>query len=435
MRRRLTPLRALVAVQLVLLFGTGLATVLQFPVWALVDEGAHFDYVTRIADEGRIPVLDRDLVSDDVQAITEDVYPFPPRTGQREAGLAGESYEAVQPPLYYVLAAPASLAVDDAQDRVTLLRALNLLLLFGTVVVLWRLSVAVCGRRAGLGAFAVALTTLLWPGVTVRAITVSNAGLEIFITTATLLVLWLALQRRSRGMLLFGGVMTGLVLLTSLKLIFVAPVLVGVALRLATGPREERVAPAAAVTAVALPVLVLLPWLIFNLHHYDALTTTEAARALQSRLLGLADQRFGLADLPGKDRVLLRGLVPEEWWRVYLDRPASVASDAAMVLLIGVPAGLGLLLPRGLRGRAFGVLVAPLALGIAMINVTLVAADWDTAGPRYLYPALPAFGVFAALALLRRFPRVVARPWAAAAVTVTLAGLWAYLSTITPFAP
>src|SRR5215208_77847 len=132
-RRRMTPLRALVAGQLVLLLGTGLATVLQFPVWALVDEGAHFDYVTRIADDGRIPVLDRDLVSDDVQAITEDVYPFPPRTGQREAGLAGQSYEGVQPPLYYVLAAPASLAVDDAQDRVTLLRALNLVLLFGTV--------------------------------------------------------------------------------------------------------------------------------------------------------------------------------------------------------------------------------------------------------------------------------------------------------------
>ena len=129
----LTPLRALVLVQLVLLLVVAAATVARLPVWSLVDEGAHFDYVQKVAEDGRLPVLKVDFVSDEVQAIQDDIYPAPARTRQRDAGLAGRSYEGVQPPLYYVAAAPPSLLVADHRDRAYLLRALNLVLLFGTI--------------------------------------------------------------------------------------------------------------------------------------------------------------------------------------------------------------------------------------------------------------------------------------------------------------
>ena len=104
-------------------------------------------------------------------------------------------------------------------------------------------------------------------------------------------------------------------------------------------------------------------------------------------------------------------------------------------MLIGLPLIVGLWLPRGVRGRAYGVLAAPLLVGLLVIDVTVVAADWDTAGPRYLYPALPAFAVFAALAVGSRWRRPAMLPWAAGVMTAGVAGIWLYMATTTPFTP
>lgn len=61
----------------------------------------------------------------------------------------------------------------------------------------------------------------------------------------------------------------------------------------------------------------------------------------------------------------------------------------------------------------------------------MLAGNWDFFYPRYLHAALPGFAVLAAWAVARtRF----ALP-AFGAVIASLAGLWAYLSTVTPFVP
>ena len=95
-------LRALVAVQLAALLVLGVATVARFPVWALVDEAAHYDYVQWIAEDGRLPVLDEDPVHPEVLAIDEGLYPAAPRVAAEERGLFGRSYEGFQPPLAHL---------------------------------------------------------------------------------------------------------------------------------------------------------------------------------------------------------------------------------------------------------------------------------------------------------------------------------------------
>ena len=166
-------------VQLAALLVAAVATVARFPVWALVDEAAHFDYVQSIAEDGRLPVLDEDRVHDEVLAIDEGVYPAAPRVPASERGLFGRSYEGFQPPLAYLLATPVVRGAERPRGASCGRCAGS-----ASCCSAWRSCLTwLLARRvvpdAPLAAFSAALTFLLWPGVVVRAVTFSNAGLEL----------------------------------------------------------------------------------------------------------------------------------------------------------------------------------------------------------------------------------------------------------------
>src|SRR5262245_44181346 len=194
----------LVAVQLAALLVAAIATVARFPVWALVDEAAHYDYVQSIAEDGRIPVLDEDRVHDEVLAIDEGAYPGPPRVPASERGLFGRSYEGFQPPLAYLLATPVYALPSDHEAKVRALRGLGVVLLGLSVFLTWLLARRVVAD-APLAGFSAALTFLLWPGVVGRAVTFSNAGLELLVGVALSLALWRALTERSERWLVAAG--------------------------------------------------------------------------------------------------------------------------------------------------------------------------------------------------------------------------------------
>ena len=78
----------------------------------------------------------------------------------------------------------------------------------------------------GMGAgYAAALSVLLWPGVIVRVITVSNAALELPLALLYVLAVWYASTRREPRLLLGAAGLLGLCLLTGLTLIFLAPLI------------------------------------------------------------------------------------------------------------------------------------------------------------------------------------------------------------------
>src|SRR3954454_24782554 len=121
-------LRALIVAQVVAVAVLAAITVARYPVWTLVDEAQHFDYIQAIADDGHLPVI-TDLVSPEVEAIDENVYPAPPKRDRAKRGLAGRSYEAQQPPLYYVLAVPVFAVASDYKTKVRIVRAFDVLFL------------------------------------------------------------------------------------------------------------------------------------------------------------------------------------------------------------------------------------------------------------------------------------------------------------------
>jgi 4-amino-4-deoxy-L-arabinose transferase-like glycosyltransferase len=420
-----TALRALVAVQLVALLLASVATVARFPVWALVDEAAHFDYVQWIAEDGRLPVLDRDPVHPEVLAIDEGTYPGPPRTPASERGLFGRSYEGFQPPLAHLLATPVYALPSDHEHKLRALRALGALLLGVTVLLTWLLARRVV-PDAPLAAFSAALTFLLWPGVVVRAATFSNAALELALGAALSLALWRALSERSERWLVASGVLMGAALLTKLTLLAFVPTLALVCVAFLRAGRVRAVA-----ATVAAPVLMLAPWLAFNLREYDAPTGSGAVQGLMNPVLNPGGRDYGPGDLPARHVALLNAVLPDEWWVEFLSTAKRRLRDAFALLVLAIPLLAAVRVPPAERSPALLVLLLPLVAGVLLMSVSVLVENYDAFYGRYLYGLLPGLGVFAALALRRAFGER-ALTWSAAGVTVLLLALWAHLATVTP---
>ena len=302
-----------------------------------------------------------------------------------------------------------------AGDPLAALRALRLLgvacLLLGAWL-LWRLA------RGSPAVFAVALCFLLWPGVVVRTVTVSNAALELPLALGALLALRGAHERRDGRLLVLAGSLVGLGLLTRLSLVVLVPVLAAVALPYWRGGHRR-----VAALALALPALLLAPWVASNLDRYGAPTASALVREMQAPVLNPTGRDLGAGDLRALHGRLLGGVLAEEWWSELLSPAKRRVRDAFWILAVAVP--LGLVLAR--RPPAWALLCAPLALGVALMTAGLLVGDWDFFYPRYLYGVLPAAGVAIGAALGR-----AAVPYAAA-LTVLLLALWAHLGTVTPF--
>ena len=381
-------LGVLIALQVAAILALGLLTVARFPVWAQVDERAHYAVVQAVAEDGRLPLI-ADMVSPEVQAITDDTFPRPSPRDPAAVGLAGRAYEAFQPPLYYLLAAPVFRLPLDHEAKVSALRLLDLALLAVAVALLFALARELFGERHR-APLALALSVLLWPGVVVRAITVSNAALELPLGIAVALALCRA--RSPRGVAV-AAALVGALLLTKLTLAALAVPLIGVAVAVAVARRRP-----AALVALLIPLLMLAPWLAFNHDRYGTLTANAQALAQQASTLYPDGRRPGAADLPARLASLPRGSLPQEWY-AQLEHPAiGIAARALPLGLLAFLLAALLRRPAALRTRPAGVLLAPVVLVVATAAATLITQHHDIVLLRYAAALLPGLALYAALA-------------------------------------
>lgn len=420
---RRSPLAVLVAAQLLVLAVAGIVVAMRFPVWALVDELAHFDYVVTVGQDARLPVLEEDLVSERALTLGGG-----PGGDPAQLGLRGQSYEAFQPPLYYVLLAPVATVGGERLATVRVLRLAGVALLGVAAWLTWLLARRVFADdedgEAPLAAFALALCVLILPAVVVRGVTIANTALALPLALAVVLLCWDALERGDARRLVAAGGVLGLALLTRLELAVLAPLLLGVAWVLW---RRGRVGAGPAAAAVALPGLLLAPWLAWNLHRYGALTASDVAKEMQEPVLNPEGRTYGVGDLVDRGRTVIGGALPEEWWVRYLSGAWRAARDAVAAVAVLVPIGLALARPPHRVGRALAFLVAPLVLTLAALAVILLASQFDLVKPRYLHPVLPAYALFVALVLRRWLPPRGIAALAAGATAATVV-LWLVLA-------
>ena len=253
---------ALVVLQIAAVVVFATITILRYPLWSAVDEGAHFDNIVYIAEHGSYPVLGKALASEQELAIGQGVYPKHTTINPRTFGLGGLTYEAFQPPLYYYVATPVFFLSGNYHTKAILLRFFGLLLLVASIVLFARLSRHVLKKRWLLG-LSGGLLVFLMPGVVVRMVTISDVNLAVPLAILTVTELWIAWQHRSSRRLVLCGFLVGCSALTDLYLTELIPVFVLVAISVLR--RNRRVEDGlAAVSGLVIAGLVVLPWLIFN---------------------------------------------------------------------------------------------------------------------------------------------------------------------------
>jgi len=419
--RRARPafVRVLVAVQLAMLVLLGAVTVLRFHVWADIDERPHYDYIQKVVEDQRLP-RPTDLVSPEVQAITDRTWPRPSRTDPADVGLAGRSYEAIQPPLYYLAAAPSFAALGDHRQKVFAVRAFDLGLLCLAVWLLWGLARRLAPREQALVAFGVALTAVLWPGVVVRAVTIGTTPLELVLGTAFLLALWRADAEHRGDLMLAAAVLLGLCLLTKLSLVCLVPLfLVVLAKRVRRDRTRRRGGEALALAAI--PPIMLAPWLISNLVRYGSLTVDiTGGQGVVSPITssGLLSR---LGALPELNARLLDGVLPQEWnvqlevWWI------RVAVDGLAILLLA--GAIGLLATRRRDWRMW-FLALPFVSGVLLMNVVYALTGNDTFLLRYIYATIPPLALGVALGLGRAWTGRLPLVPIAGAASLVVAALW-----------
>lgn len=389
------------------------------PVFGPIDERAHYAYVQFVAEEGRLPLL-RDHNRPEVAAVSMGLYPELPARRPEQRGLWGKVYEAFQPPLYYLLGAAVTRGVADHRAQVTLLRVTGVATLFALAGLLAWLSTAVFPEERVI-ALAFLLNVVLFPGIVVRSVHVGNAGLEIVLTTSFVLLAFLGLERRRPGLLHAAGVALGASLLTRLTSVSFAPLF---ALVLVVAARRRILDAMGVFLALAIPLLLVSPWVVFNLIHYGAPTANRMARGMQMHIINPERTDFGLveavSDFLRQSLTQDQLVMPQEW----VLAPGTAVGTLTMVMtvvLFGLPlVGWPFLRARDVP-RAW-LFALPLPLSVFVWVAAYVIADWPLVA-RYLYPALPPAMVLAYMALRRVAPRAVG-VGASTLIFALLVALW-----------
>lgn len=314
----------------------GIVFALIQPVWSRVDEAQHFHYVQYLVQNRSLPVEGQTFISREVVDISRDrnqwgwqqagvlstpVYldpgqwiTVPPDLSDQDRekwvrrDLWHFNYEAMQPPLYYMLNAPLYAALPD--DSFIRLYGMRLLaaLLASAMLPLTYLAAREVFPGSRLVTYGAPIVVLLTQGYALNMSQVTNDALAIPLAAATLLVL---LRLVGRGLTwkttLLAGLLIGASLLTKLTTVFLLPVaLLALAMPVAFRREKPRRAIWHAGLMMGVAGLIMAPWIAHNLALYGDATGASAARPLMSS--------FFLSPAISTDSLRLSELLPTYWF-------------------------------------------------------------------------------------------------------------------------
>lgn len=399
------------------------------PLPSPIDEFAHYSYVQQLAEDHRPPVVGKDKVTSAALDVLKDSRSSAWRSAAASRspqdpayGLVAESYEGVQPPLYYALLAPV-FALTKSFGSMTALFALRLatvLIGLAAIPVVYVLARRLFPNHPSVWIAAPAVLAAS-QGVNANLATLGNDGLAAVIGGLTLLPLARSLRHGLtwRGAI-WTGVGIGAGLLTKSTSAMLAPlVAIGVAVvwllrRTSLGRAVGWLAIAAVISAV-----LVAPWLAWNLQHYGATSANKEVDAITGvfqpnypRTLGGAYLHLKPAAVGFWDGQLLSSL-----WDRY-----TVFTFVALGLSLILGVVWALRRRRATEGLTFVWLGSawPLAFVTMLAVIYGLFNGKSSVVGRHLYPVL----LPCAIALVAGF-LVTSRRWGTVALTVLLAAvLW-----------
>lgn len=394
-------------------------------VWNPMDEAQHYAFVESVATGNGIPTVGKDRISPEVLRITREAptlwfrpmaRPVDPDDPVWQSDR--DQYEAVQPPLYYVLVAPVYWVSKPFGTLASIyaLRITTLLLSLLSIPIAWLLARELFPRWPAVWLCAPALLVGL-QGFNMTLASVTNDGLLVPAAAAALL----AAARLGRGLTTRRAVVAGLVLgaamLVKSNVVGLLPL---IALAVVAAALMQRVKPVRAVVALAAlsgsAAAVLLPWVGWNQLTYGAPSASGALDEIRT---------FNWAREPFTYQVV----------RAHIERARMGFWDGQLrgmglnayplfferVTVVACTAGILAILWRRQRREGWSLVWIAAALPVTFAGMEfIVHVVSDGAGEpygRHLYPALVAVAVAIAAGLVSALgPR-----WGTVAVLIVVA--------------
>ncbi len=217
-----------------LAFLHGLLYANLLPPWGLIDEAQHLHYIQHIAETGTLPIAGQTLLS---QEIVDSLFatrhwavfhwPTPAQPIAAEIGPAGHSYEAYQPPLFYLALSPLfAVLPGDILNRLFVMRWVMVLLSLATLGFLWATS-GLLFRKDSRWRL---LVLLLLVAIPERTLATSRLNNDVLLEVLGAALIWLSTRTLLRGLTVTSalglGILLGLGLWTKLSIfVMIAPLL------------------------------------------------------------------------------------------------------------------------------------------------------------------------------------------------------------------
>lgn len=318
---------------LCLAFLHGALYAVYLPPWGLIDEAQHFHYIQYIAEKQALPVMSEQLyLSDEIidsLFATQRWQTFhwtpPSAPDPLVMGLEGYSYEAYQPPLYYLMVVPIYWALP--QDILVKIYGLRLFMVAFSLITVWaiyRTATLLFSKFSSLPFWAT-LVLIAIPERTMATSRINNDGLlEVIAALFFLLLTYTLLKgltiRRAFLLGLLVGIaawvkLPGALLLFPLGFLFVFR------------RRDMNSAPALLAASIVVPLGGLLMfrnvWLYGGLTGFNAFDELHRLSPVDTSLAGVAQT---LMSLPNHFWVV--------WWK-----GGSVGTNLLIILFYGVMGG------------------------------------------------------------------------------------------------
>lgn len=434
-------LRARVAVVYLAALVPAVAMAVLQPVWSRVDEMQHSDVLAHYA-HGNVPVEGVSMLEPEIVAVDSatgayrwylpgtgptpgetDPQKFvrPPATASPDAKklwterhLWGFSYEAMQPPLYYLLAEPAWIVggwLGGTMGAIYAARLFSALVAAALAPLVYLLALTIRPGAERLALVAAGIAALL-PGYVLNTTQITNDGLAAVLGAGLILVAVKGARDGWSTPLAAGcGALLGAAVMTKLTAIGLVP-LVGLAfLWPSAQPLPRRLI--AGLGAAVLAAVVVTPWLLFNLHTYGHPVPDDATRALLGSMFPAPPRTPGYLHTSARNAIYEfvvgepYGLLPQTKGVIRIAE-VWMFLVAVGLLLRSRRLRLELLLLFGAAGDFAWVLMTPYLSGVGGLMTG-----------RYLYPAAAATLVLFAIGTAA-LPRLVARPLLAVGAAAAL---------------
>ncbi len=409
------------------------------PVWSRVDEAQHVDFVVHLA-HGQLPVEGKTRITADTLSImrrtgiyrwqlpgmdstpqVSSVEQFaPPPAGASAAArtrwfsrhLYSYSYEAAQPPLFYLVAVPVYAAGDAAGGPlggVYALRLLNAALLAGLAPLAALASLLV--HPSGGRALATAIFPVFLPGLVLNGSAVTNDTLAALLGGVVTVLALLGVRRGwTPRLAALTGAGFGLAVLTKLTAAglligLVAAFLWPLVARRAT--LVECLRPA--VVAATATALLVAPWLALNVAVYGHPLAAREADTLLGAYFGPPSVSVHRVAASFKNG-FATFWTGEPWDTMPIVRPLSgLGLLGCLVAVVGIQR---IVRMPGSRATAAVVTAIAVGTGVWAFTAMLLSHIGGLLPGRYVYPAVVAIavvlvqGVAAALAGRARYAAI-----------------------------